>query len=230
MCFSVEADVTAGLLLLPIGIATLREVRRARELPFASLPLLFALHQLVEALVWAGADGDVSSGVQHAAAVAYLIFALPVLPILVPLAVLMLEPHGLRQRVAPFVVLGAAVSAYFTFALLSAPVRVTVHAHALEYHTGLHNGDLWAVVYVLAVIGPSLMSGYRTLVAFGILNLVGLSVITVAYVEAFPSLWCIFAGCTSVLIWLHMFRRRRLPDSDRLHGQRLIPLEGTPAR
>ena len=127
MCFSVEADVTAGLLLLPIGIATLREVRRARELPFASLPLLFALHQLVEALVWAGADGDVSSGVQHAAAVAYLIFALPVLPILVPLAVLMLEPQGLRQRVAPFVVLGAAVSTYFTFALLSAPVRVTVH-------------------------------------------------------------------------------------------------------
>ena len=83
---------------------------------------------------------------------------------------------------------------------------------------------------MLAVIGPSFMSGYRTLVAFGVLNLVGLSVITVAYVEAFPSLWCIFAGFTSVLIWLHMFRRRRLPDSDRLHGQRLIPREGTLAR
>ena len=229
MCFSVEADVTAGLLLLPIGVATLREVKLARELPFASLPLLFALHQLVEVLVWAGADGDVKSGVRHAAAVAYLIFALPVLPILVPLAVLMLEPHGLRQRVARSSPRRGGVGVLHLCAAQRARAGDGARP-ALEYHTGLHDGDLWALVYVLAVIGPSLMSGYRTLVAFGILNLVGLSVITVAYVQAFPSLWCIFAGCTSVLIWLHMYRRRRLPDSDRLYARRLIPQEGTAAR
>jgi hypothetical protein len=227
MCFSVQADVTAGLVLLPIGVATLREVRHVREVPFAALPLLFAVHQLIEALVWAGEAGDVSNGVQHAAAVAYLIYALPVLPTLVPLAVLLLEPQKARLRVAPFVALGGVVSAYFTYALVSAPVGVTARAHALEYHTGLHNGDLWAVVYVLAVVGPSVLSGYPTLVAFGILNLVGLSIVTVFYVESFPSLWCVYAGCTSVLMLLHMIRRRRLPDLHRLHGQPLV-LEAGP--
>ncbi|MCW2795494.1 DUF6629 family protein [Nocardioides sp.] len=219
MCFSVEADLIAGVALLPVGVLALREVRHPREVPFASLPLLFALHQLVEALVWAGASGDVSDGVQRAAALAYVLFALPVLPTLVPLAVLMLEPRDARLRVAPFVALGLVVSAYLTVAVLQGPVEVRVHAHALAYGVGLENVTLWTVLYIAAVIGPSLLSGYPSIVAFGVLNLVGLTVVALLYREAFASLWCVYAACTSVLIVLHMVLRRRLTDPQRLQGQ-----------
>lgn len=75
MCFSVEADLVVGVALLPVGVLALREVRQANEVPFASLPLLFAAHQLVEAFVWAGAGGQVSSGLQHAATLIYVGFA-----------------------------------------------------------------------------------------------------------------------------------------------------------
>ena len=51
MCFSVQADLAAGVLLLPVAAVSLREVRHVRELPFAAVPLLLALHQLVEAVV-----------------------------------------------------------------------------------------------------------------------------------------------------------------------------------
>ena len=68
MCFSVQADVVAGAVLLPVAGLTLREVRHVRELPFAALPLLFAAHQGVEALVWAAGDGDVSASAGRAAA------------------------------------------------------------------------------------------------------------------------------------------------------------------
>ncbi|MCW2764198.1 MAG: hypothetical protein JWO11_157, partial [Nocardioides sp.] len=71
MCFSVEADLVAGVALLPVGVLALREVRHPREVPFAALPLLFALHQLVEAVVWAGTEGRVSADLQHAATLAY---------------------------------------------------------------------------------------------------------------------------------------------------------------
>lgn len=219
MCFSVEADVVAGLLLLPVGVLSLREVRRPRELPFASLPLLFAVHQLVEAVVWAGTEGSVSSAVQHAAAVAYLIFALPVLPTLMPLAVLLLEPQGARLRVAPFVALGAVVSAYLAFVLATNPIQVVARPHALSYIVGLPHENVWTVLYIVAVIGPSLLSGYPSIVAFGVLNLVGLTFLGIAYVEGFASLWCVWAGLTSVLILLHMVRRRRLTDEHRLHGR-----------
>ena len=57
MCFSAEADLVVGLALLPVAVVSLREVQHAREVPFAVLPLIFAAHQLVETLVWAGEPG-----------------------------------------------------------------------------------------------------------------------------------------------------------------------------
>jgi hypothetical protein len=219
MCFSAEADVTVGLLILPVAVASLREVRHVREVPFATLPLLFALHQFVEALVWAGTEGQVSAEVQHAAALTYLIYALPVLPTLVPVSVLLLEPRGARQRVAPFAVLGAMVSAYLAWALLTEPVGVIVHPHALEYDTAVPQGNLVGVLYIVAVIGPFVLSGYRSIATFGWLNLVGLTVVAFLYFEAFVSVWCVFAACASVLVLVHMVRRRRLSEAHRMHGE-----------
>jgi hypothetical protein len=224
MCFSLHADIAAGVALTPIGVLSLREVRCWRELPFASLPILFAVHQLVEALVWAGANGDVSRHVAHAAAVAYVVYALPVLPTLMPVAVLLLEPRQARLRVAPFVLLGLVVSGYLTYTMITHPVTVSVHPHALSYGTGVSNGGFWTVLYVLAVIGPSILSGYRSIVAFGVFNLVGLVSVAVVYVAAFASFWCVLAGIASVLVLLHMIRRRKLPDADRMRAIRtLIP-------
>lgn len=219
MCFSIQADLISGAALLPVGVLTLREVRRKREIPFASLPLLFALHQLTEAFVWAGNSGQVSPCVQQVAAHTYVLFALPVLPTLVPLAVLMLEPHGSRLRVAPFVGLGLVVSAYMLYVVLDGPLTIDVRPHALIYSVDLGNAVLWCLLYVVAVVGPSLLSGYRSVIAFGVANLIGLVVVALLYAEAFASLWCVYAALTSVLIYVHMRRRRKLPDSNRLHGR-----------
>ena len=157
---------------------SLREVRHVRELAFAALPLLFALHQLIEAVVWARFDGlSVSGPLWHAAVLAYVSYAMVVLPTLFPLSVLLLEPRGDRLRVAPFVVLGLAMSVVFAVEVFSAPVTVVAHPHALEYATGLRHGDLLSVGYIVAVIGPALFSGYRSVVAFGLVNLVGLVVV-----------------------------------------------------
>jgi hypothetical protein len=225
MCFSENADLVAGAVLTPIGIAALREVRCWREVPFASLPMLFALHQFTEAFVWAADHGHVSAHVGHVAAVAYVIFALPVLPTLLPVSVLLLEPRRVRLRVAPFVVIGLVVTTYLSIAMATHGVSVTVHEHSLGYGTGLTNGYFWAVLYVVAVVGPSILSGYRSIVAFGVFNLVGLIVVAALYVEAFASFWCILAGITSVLVLLHMIRRRKLPDADRIHGIRHLGLQ-----
>lgn len=226
MCFSVQADVAAGVVLLPMAVVALREVRHVREVPFAALPLLFALHQLTEAVVWAGLeDHAVSEPLRQAAVLAYVGYAMVVLPTLFPLSVLLLEPQGSRLRVAPFVAIGVVMSAVFAVEVFSAPITVIVHPHALEYDTGLHRGDLLALGYVVAVIGPAILSGYRSVVAFGVVNFVGLVVVAIAYVDAFASLWCVYAALASALVVVHMVRRRRLPDSDRLEGlPQLVPL------
>lgn len=214
------ADLVAGTALLPVAVLSLREVERPRELPFALLPAIFAVHQFLEVAVWAGLDGGVSAGLAELAMRAYLFIAWPLLPTYVPMAVLMLEPWHARRRVAPFLALGIVVSAYLAFVVLANPVEVIRHAHGLEYDTAVNHPLVWAVLYIVAVIGAPLMSGYRSIVAFGVLNLVGLVLVAVFYTQAFASLWCVFAGASSVLILVHMIRRRRLPDADRLFGDR----------
>lgn len=74
------------------------------------------------------------------------------------------------------------------------------------------------MLYIVAVIGPAVMSGYRSIVVFGLANVVGLIVVAILYVQSFASLRCIYAAMLSVLVLVHMARRRRLPDPHRYHG------------
>lgn len=213
VCFSMTADIVAGTVLVPVAAVSLGHVRHAREIPLAALPAVFAVHQFIESLVWAHDDGYVSAGVAHAAALAYVAIALPLLPILFPSAVLLAEPSGRRGRAVVFLLIGLVVSAWFVYAMSAHPLRVTVHPHAIGYDIGLQDGVWWAVLYVVAVVGSALLSGYRTIIAFGIANLVGLIVVGVAYTQAFASLWCVYAAVTSVLVATHMVRRRHVERS-----------------
>jgi len=52
MCFSATASFTAGATLSALGIATLTQIRSRRELLLGSFPLLFAIQQFFEGLVW----------------------------------------------------------------------------------------------------------------------------------------------------------------------------------
>ena len=52
MCFSATASFVAGSALVVLGVATLRATRRKSEIPFAAIPLLFGIQQLVEGLLW----------------------------------------------------------------------------------------------------------------------------------------------------------------------------------
>jgi hypothetical protein len=223
VCFSPVADLAVGAALVPVGVAALREVRCWREVPFALLPMVFAVHQVIEAAIWPDGIG-LTGGALDLAVRAYLFIAFPLLPALVPVSILLLEPRGARLRVAPFAVLGAVVSAYLAVVVLTRPVGIVVHPFALEYLHGVTNPWVWGLLYIVAVIGPSLMSGYRSVVAFGVVNLVGLIAVAVIYFDAFASLWCVIAATASSLTLVHMVRRRRLTDTHRIDGVAPVPV------
>jgi hypothetical protein len=52
MCFSARASFSAGAVLLGLGALTLKSVKRPRELTFAAIPLLFAIQQLSEGVIF----------------------------------------------------------------------------------------------------------------------------------------------------------------------------------
>jgi hypothetical protein len=222
MCFSVTADLVAGAALTPVAVLSLREVRRWREVPFAALPAVFAAHQLIEAFVWAQLSGDVSPRVGQLAALVYVFIAWPLLPALVPTSVMLLEPRERARRVAPFVAIGWVVAAYLAYVVLARPVLVVEHPHCLEYQTGVAHPLVWATLYVVAICGALVVSSYGLVRVFGVLNLLGLIVVSMIYFAAFTSLWCAYAAVASLAVWLHMRSRRGLPDPERLRGETLV--------
>jgi hypothetical protein len=206
VCFSPEMDLVAFVVVGAVGIDAVRHVRHRRELMLAALPLLFALHQLVEAFVWWGLDGSVAWSVGRAALWLYVGFAF-VLPVYVPLAVRAVEPIRERREIMTVLVgIGFAV----TVLLLVEAVRGPLAAHAaglhLSYDIGHGAGNELEVLYIGATCGALLASSYRLLAIFGALNLVAVTVLAVLTRHGVPSLWCFWAAVTSVVIAVHLRR------------------------
>lgn len=107
MCFSATANFTGSAVLGAIGVATIAEVKHRRELLFASLPCLFALHQFTEGFVWLGINGKISQTALQGVAAAYVLYAQGLLPFLLPLSVFLIEPtRRQRRRMMYFLGLG----------------------------------------------------------------------------------------------------------------------------
>lgn len=58
MCFSATASFTSSAIIGVIGVLTLAKSNQPKEWLFASIPLLFALHQFAEGAVWLALTGD----------------------------------------------------------------------------------------------------------------------------------------------------------------------------
>ncbi len=204
MCFSAGADVVAGVVIGAIGADGLRHVRRPQELWLASLPLVLAAHQLVEAFVWWGLEGRIAEEVWRTALGVYLAIAFGVLPVLMPLAVSALEPPGRRRWLRVFVGIGAVVALALMYAVVRGPVDARIQERHIEYSVDLWSGGLLVALYVLATCAPAVLSKYRHVRWFGIGNI--LVAATLAWISqtAFISLWCLWAAVTSLAIVVHL--------------------------
>jgi hypothetical protein len=204
MCFSAQADVITGLAVGAVGIDALRHVTDRRELPLASLPMLFAAHQLIEAFVWWGLDGSVPASLGTAAAHVYLVIAF-LLPVVVPLAVVAVEPDRLRRRIMlACAALGAMISTVMLAAVARGDLIVAEAGLHVSYSVGLSHGGFLSMLYVVAVCGAFLASSSRRIVLFGAVNLVAVSTLAWLTMDGVISLWCAWAAVTSVLIDAHL--------------------------
>lgn len=207
MCFSATANFVGSAVLGTIGVATLAEVKHRRELLFAAMPCLFALHQFTEGFVWLGLDGRLSQSAMHGAAAAYVLYAQGLLPFLLPLSVLLIEPTRYRRgRMTGFLVLGSGLALYILWGLMMDPLQVYALGHSIVYKNALTTTTVVAVLYVIATCGALFFSGFRDLVLLGWLNLVGLIIVMLVKSYAFTSIWCAYAAVVSVVVYF-FFRR-----------------------
>lgn len=207
MCFSATANFVGSSVLGAVGVVTLTRVKHRRELLFATLPLLFAIHQFIEGFVWLGLDGILSPAVAHDMGAAFMLYAQGLLPFLLPLSVLLFEPNGAsRQRMLPFVILGGGTTLYILWALTAFPLQLFVRGNSIVYINQATNNTAVGTLYVIATCGSLFFSRIRMMVLFGAANLIILLVVMEVKRYAFTSLWCAYAAMASVIILAYFWR------------------------
>jgi hypothetical protein len=207
MCFSATANFVGSGVLGAIGVVTLTRVRHRRELLFAALPALFAVHQFIEGFVWLGLDGILSPVVAHDMGAAFMLYAQGLLPFLLPLSVLLFEPNGKsRGRMVPFLVLGGATTLYILWALTAYPLELFVRGNSIVYINQATNNTAVGLLYVIATCGSLFFSKIKMMVLFGAANLLILLVVMAFKRYAFTSLWCAYAAVASVIILAYFWQ------------------------
>jgi hypothetical protein len=207
MCFSAAANFVGSAVLGGVGVVTLTKVKHRRELLFASLPTLFALHQFTEGFVWLGLDGILSPAATHYWGTAFMLFAQGLLPFLIPLSIQLFEPNSpTRKRMVPFTILGGVTTLYMLWALEAFPTDIYVKGNSVVYINPGTQITALAAIYIVCTCGSLFFSKVRPMVYFGAANLAALLIVMAVKRYAFTSLWCAYAAVASVIILVYFWR------------------------
>ena len=217
MCFSASVSFVAGTALLAVGAVTVRKARHRAELPFAAIPLLFGVHQLIEGVVWLTFRFDAPL-LNTAMTFAYSLFSHVLWPIYVPLAVLLLEPVLWRRKaLAAFLAAGIATGLYLLVAMFRFPIVSRALGGHIEYVSPHFFVTAVMAGYLAATCISLLFSSHKAANLFGIAALLSFLASYAIYTLWFFSVWCFFAAALSVMILLY-FSNRLSPTKESTHG------------
>jgi len=211
MCFSASASFIAGTSLLAAGAFTVQKVQRKGELPFAAIPLLFGVQQLIEGVIWLTFRFEAPL-VNPAMTFGYSLFSHVLWPLYVPFAVLLLEPARWRRRaLLAFLAAGAAAGLYLLVNMSRFPIVSRVVGNHIEYASPHFFIAAVMAGYLAGTCLSMLFSSFTMVRVFGIAASLSFLAAYAFYARWFISVWCFFAAVLSLLVLLHLQSRRRVP-------------------
>ena len=212
MCFSATASFTAGAALLIVGAVTARRARQRAELPFALIPVLFGLQQLIEGAIWLTLP-DKAPSLNAMLTFVYSLFSHVLWPVYVPIAILLLEPIAWRRRIlVAIAVAGGAVGLYLLYFLIRLPIVSQAEGRHIAYLSPHFYLTAVMVLYVLGTCVSMLVSSHGRVRLFGLAAFVAYVMTYVFYTTWVISVWCFFAAVLSVIVLLY-FRRQPASQS-----------------
>lgn len=204
MCFSATASFAAGISLSAAGVATLKQTRAKSEIPFATIPLLFGIQQIIEGVIWLTFRND-APVLKQSMTFAYSVFSHVLWPIYVPLAIGYLERERWRKNVLlGFQAAGLIVGLYLLYSLLTRPIVAEVIGKHIVYVTPHFYLVPVMVLYLAATCVSSMFSSHKFVNLFGILAFLSFIAAYWFHARALVSLWCFFAAILSLLVYLHL--------------------------
>ena len=210
MCFSPEASFSASILLSIIGFQTLKQINHPNQILLALIPWFFALQQFCEGLVWVTIQHEMVHTFLHSfSEIVFLLIAFMIWPIWMPLALGMMEADAARRRwIWGALSVGILFLLFNIVAVPGHPLSVHIVGHSLQYCAYVLPSDLYyyitKVVYLIAVIVPSLASSFPLIWIFGFSVILASAVADYFYYATFSSVWCFMSALLSIIIYFVM--------------------------
>jgi hypothetical protein len=199
MCFSATASFTAGITLSVLGVATLKQVPSRREFLLGTFPLLFAIQQFSEGLVWLTLGQDSLNPINTLVTYNFLFFATVIWPILCPLSIYLLEPHAVKRKISlELAFIGLAFGIYLFGFVLTHGVDSAKFSGNLLYDLNFipfYEGNKY--LYLIVTAFPFLLASELRLNLFGAFVILSFGISELFYKVAFVSVWCFFAAVLS---------------------------------
>lgn len=209
MCFSAPASFLAAAVTGAVGIAAVVRSHETREMPLATVPVFFAIHQAIEGFLWLTLPVAPDSADASLLTDAFLLFALVFWPAYAPFVAWLIEPDDGRARLilAPLAA-GICVAAYLLWTLVAGEHGASIVGGHIVYENNPGAHFAVGLLYLAATAGAPALSSIRAVQLLALLVLLGSLVAYALYSEAFVSVWCFFAAVASAVILVHFERAR----------------------
>jgi hypothetical protein len=204
VCFSAAASFAGGAVVSAVGVAAVRKVRKPAQRLFAVIPLLFGFQQFTEGVLWVTLRSGGHDWLQNAATYIFLITALVILPVMIPLSMWFMEEVKKRKKILAFLmVTGGIASLFYAFCLISYNVTPQINGFHIQYIDEFPQtlAKIASLFYGASTVAPLFVSSVRRMWLIGILIAVSWLVTGIFFAGYLISVWCFFAALISVVIY-----------------------------
>lgn len=217
MCFSSTVSFSAGTILTVIAYASLKKTTKPNERFLAVIPLLFAVQQFSEGILWITLPNSNYTQLEKICTEIFIFIAQIVWPIWVPLSIRQVEKNKFsRQLLTFFTGLGFIISLCLAWCFINYEIKAEINGYHISYqqtYPDIFKGFL-GYFYVLVTILPPFFSSYSRMSLLGLAILISYFVTKMYYDNYLISVWCFFAAGISIIVYYVM-----LEIKDKAAGQ-----------
>lgn len=215
MCFSATGSFSVAAVLAGVGVVSATQKKADAHRVLAATPLLFAVQQVAEGMVWRTIEDPRQSTLNLVSIAVFLGFALVVYPIWSPLALLVAERDPRRRKILRgLLAVGVCVSLYAAALLIQQRPVARIASHSVTYdYDKVGNALVLALYlpgYVIPTVVPFFVSTMKHAKVMGGVLVLGLVATFVIKRQALTSVWCFFAAVMSGVIVLSIAAEHKI--------------------
>jgi hypothetical protein len=98
------------------------------------------------------------------------------------------------------------------YGLIFLPSRVFVDHLSIAYRNQMTGSLTISLLYILATCGALLLSSFRLVRWYGLVNVIALTIVELVKAETFASVWCFYAALMSIMLYWQFSRGEGVGD------------------